>query len=151
MSFIVAGTGHRPEDCEPEEIVIEKIRRVLQEKEADIGTVITGCAAGFDLYLGTEAVRLGIPVWAARPWNTHGPRTSDVELYSQVIEGAERVVVVTGTDEYPGPWVYHKRNEWMVDNATHVMAYWSGKERGGTYACVKYARKVGKPIRNIYG
>lgn len=114
-------------------------------------TIICGLANGFDLWAGAEAVRLGYPVWAAKPWKNHGPRKSDVELYAEVIEAAEKVVVVTDVDDYPGPWVYHKRNEWMVDNAERVLAYWNGKERGGTFACIKYARKVGKPIRNIYG
>lgn len=116
-----------------------------------IDAVICGMANGFDLWAGTEFVRMGVPVWAARPWSTHGPRTDDVELYAEVITNAERVVVVTETDKYPGPWVYHKRNEWMVDNADRVLAYWSGKESGGTFACINYARKVDKKVRNIYG
>lgn len=150
--MIIALTGHREEDCISEEHVRERVRETVREIGADsITAVITGMANGFDLWGGTEFVRLGIPVWAARPWSTHGPRTSDVELYAEVIEAAERVVVVTETDEYPGPWVYHKRNEWMVDHADRVLAYWSGKERGGTYACIKYARKQDVKIRNIYG
>lgn len=149
--MIIALTGHRSEDCEPEERVRERVRSALQSTPEQVDAVICGMANGLDLWGGDEALSLGIPVWAARPCGTHGPRTSDVELYAKVIENAERVVVVTETDNYPGPWVYHKRNEWMVDNADAVLAYWSGKERGGTYACIKYARKVGKQIRNIYG
>ena len=147
--MIVCGTGHRPEDSEDEQRVRRKARDVFTTESIDI--FINGAAAGFDLWAADEALSAGIEVWTARPWSTHGPRTEDVELYARVIDGSSRVVVVTETDEYPGPWVYHKRNEWMVDNADNVLAYWSGKERGGTYACIKYARKVGKPIRNIYG
>jgi uncharacterized phage-like protein YoqJ len=149
MSIILAGTGHRPEDCESEMTVRSKISEAL--KDLCPQTVITGLAAGFDLWLGREALDLGIEVIAARPWKTHGPRIADRELYSRVLAGASRVVDVVDAESYPGPWVYHKRNEWMVDNATHLLAYWSGKTHGGTYNCVKYAMKQQIPMRNIYG
>lgn len=149
--MIIALTGHRSEDCEPEERVRERIRTALQQAPSPVTAVICGMANGVDLWGGDEALSLGIPVWAARPWATHGPRTSDVELYARIIENAERVVVVTEADDYPGPWVYQKRNEWMVDNADEVLAYWSGKKRGGTWNCIKYANKVGKEPLNCYG
>lgn len=147
--MIVALTGHRPEDCEDENIVRAKIRQALEHSGADV--VVCGMAAGVDLWGGDEALLLGIEVWAARPWKGHGPRAGDEPLYSKVIEEAGRVVNVIEQEEYPGAWCYHARNEWMVNNATHVLAYWNGKESGGTYACRRYAKKVGRPVRNIYG
>lgn len=150
--MIIALTGHRSEDCESEDIVRASVRRALQAAPG-VEAVISGMANGLDLWGADEAIGLGLPVWAARPWGTHGPRTSDTELYAKVLREAERVIVVTDTDEYPGPWVYHKRNEWMVDHATHVLAYWSGKKRGGTYACLQYASKKlpEDRIKNCYG
>lgn len=151
--MIIALTGHREEDCISEEHVRTQFRNCMSElgDGPDKPTIITGMANGFDLWAGTEAVRLGHPVWAARPWRTHQARRGDEGLYAEIVEAAERVVVVTEADEYPGPWVYLKRNEWMVDNAERVLAYWNGKQRGGTYACINYARKVQRPIRNIRG
>lgn len=146
--MIVAVTGHRPQDCEAETIVRQKFRTALRYSGADV--VISGMAAGVDLWAGDEADGLGIPIWCAKPWAGHTARKEDEELYRKLIARAEKVVNVTPFDDYPGPWVYHKRNEWMVDNATHVLAYWNGKESGGTYACRQYAKKVEKPIRNIY-
>jgi uncharacterized phage-like protein YoqJ len=43
------------------------------------------------------------------------------------------------------PWKMQKRNEWMVDEAQIGIAMWSGS-KGGTYNCVEYAQKKGKPI-----
>lgn len=149
MTFIVCGTGHRPEDSEPEPWVRTKARVKLQYNDK-VTTIITGMAAGFDLWFADEARKLGLEVWAAKPWTTHTARVEDQELYDSIIAYASKVVNVTEADSYPGPWVYHKRNEWMVDNADAVMAYWSGKEKGGTYACRQYAKKVGKPVANIY-
>lgn len=145
---IVAGTGHRSEDCEPEDIVRLKIRTKLRYTDG-IETVISGMANGYDLWLADEALKLGLEVWAARPWAGHQPRKEDRELYDRIIAGASRVVNVDESEDYKGPWQYHKRNEWMVDHADAVMAYWNGKEKGGTYACRNYAKKVGKPVANI--
>lgn len=147
--MIIAGTGHRVEDCEDEVTVRTKIREALRALQPDV--VITGMAAGYDLWLGAEARDLGIEIWCAKPWATHGPRKEDEELYHSLISTASLVHNVDSAKTYPGPWVYHKRNEWMVDHCDLLLAYWSGKEKGGTYACVKYAEKVGREMENIYG
>jgi uncharacterized phage-like protein YoqJ len=33
------------------------------------------------------------------------------------------------------------RNQWMVDHAMVVMAVWDGKQSGGTWNCIQYARQ----------
>lgn len=152
VPMIVAGTGHRPEDCEDELGVRTKARVALEYRGADI--FICGMAAGYDLWAGDEARKLGLEIWAAKPWRGHGPRKGDEELYQGIIEHASKVVNVVDQDEFPGAWCYHKRNEWMVDNCTHLMAYWNGKEKGGTFACLNYAKSLDEAvrpkIRNIY-
>ena len=144
----MAGTGHRPEDCEDEVIVRTKARTKLRYSGATV--FICGMAAGLDLWAADEARLLGIEVWAAKPWAGHTPRKGDEQLYATIIEHASKVVNVVESDEFPGAWCYHKRNEWMVDHADVVMAYWNGKESGGTFACRNYAKKVEKPVANIY-
>ena len=147
--MIIAVTGHRSEQCEDEEIVREKFRRVFESVQPDV--VICGMANGTDLWAGDEARKAGIEGWAAKPWRGHAPRNDDKELYTQIIEAASRVVNVVEEEEYPGPWAYHKRNEWMVDHSTHVLAYLNPeKKNGGTFACVKYANKVGRPVKNLW-
>lgn len=147
----IAVTGHRVEDCEPEPVVRAKLRKALSRLPVEEDhVVICGMANGVDLWAGDEALALGYEVWAAKPWTTHGPRVGDTALYAKIIENASRVVNVTESDTYPGPWCYHKRNEWMVDRADGVLAYWSGKKKGGTYACVNYANKTNTYVRNCY-
>lgn len=148
--MIVAGTGHRPEDCEPESWVRNKARVKLQYTKG-VTTFITGMAAGFDLWAADEAINLGLELWAAKPWAGHEPRKEDLELYKRVWASAKKRITVTDVAKYPGPYVYHLRNHWMVDNADVVMAYWNGKESGGTYECRKYAKEVAKkPVTNVY-
>lgn len=149
--MIIAVTGHRSEDCGADETTVRgRLREALvRAPSAEDHVVICGMANGVDLWAGDEARILGYDVWAAKPWAGHQPRRADRELYARIIAHASRVVNVVESLEYPGAWCYQKRNEWMVDHATHVLAYWSGKEKGGTYNCIKYARGK-KPIRNVY-
>lgn len=147
--MIIALTGHRSEDCEPEEIVRQKFRTAFTYATG-IEAVICGMANGVDLWAGDEARLLGLELWAAKPWAGHTARKEDEQLYAGIIEAASRVVNVNEAVNYPGPKCYHDRNHWMVDNATHVLAYLNpAAKRGGTFECVKYARGK-KPIRNIY-
>lgn len=111
-------------------------------------------ANGFDLWLGDEALSLGLEVWAARPWAGHGPRAGDEALYERVLAGASKVHVVNPSIKFPGKFCYFDRNHWMVDNADRVLAYYNGKQFGGTYECIDYAEnkaKVKKKVRNCYG
>lgn len=107
-------------------------------------------AAGFDLWAGDEALLLGIPLICAVPWRGHKPRKGDEELYERLLERAEGVHYVSEAKSYPGAYIYHERNKWMVDHSDAVMMYWSGKENGGTFACREYARSKNKKIANIY-
>lgn len=145
----VFGTGHRPEDCEDEKIVRQKIHAALLELAP--GKVITGMASGFDLFLGCEALDMGIEVIAAKPWAGHTPRRGEESQYARIIEGASEVVEVNVSATYLGPWLYHNRNQWMVDNANEGLSYWNGKKSGGTYACLKYAQTKMKKVTNCYG
>ena len=124
------------------------MRAVFDELQPS--TVIVGMANGTDLWAGDTAILMGLDVWAAKPWKGHKPRVADRELYARVIEGASRVINVDESESYKGPWLYHNRNEWMVDHADLLVAYWNGKESGGTYACRNYALTVGVPVRNVY-
>lgn len=147
--MIVAGTGHRVEGfLHPPSQVANLANNKLRLTPGVTG-FICGMANGFDLIAGSEAVDLGLEVIAAKPWTTHGPREGDEELYEKILNHATKIVNVTEADEFPGPWCYHKRNEWMVDHADVVMAYFSGQQGGGTFACLNYAKKKGKKIANI--
>lgn len=61
--MILCGTGHRPEECEPENIVRIKARVNLQRSGAEV--FICGMAAGFDLWAGSEAMDLGMDIWSS--------------------------------------------------------------------------------------
>jgi uncharacterized phage-like protein YoqJ len=46
-------------------------------------------------------------------------------------------------------WKMQKRNEWMVDRCTALIAVYNSDQTGGTRNCVEYAKKVGRRIVTI--
>lgn len=141
-------TGHRSEKIADVRRVREAVRASLIEAQPDV--VVCGMANGFDLYAGHEAVNLGFNVWCAKPWAGHKPRKGDEPLYNAITMFAEKIVDVDLSERYLGPWLYQKRNEWMVNQGTHILAYWDGSS-GGTKNCLDYNRRTKKlRVRNLY-
>lgn len=100
-------------------------------------------AAGVDLESAKAAWIFGINWWSVKPWLGHTPRVADAKDYAKAWDLAEKRFAVNDSEEYLGPWMYQRRNEWMVDNSDNaVLAVWDGTEKGGTFNCVKYARGI---------
>lgn len=151
--LIICGTGHRPEHIgQPEYEVKAAIRQALTSTNVPVDHVVSGGAAGFDLWLAEVACELGITVTIARPWKGHIFRKADIQRWAKVLRHVgTQEVAVNPSLQYPGPFCYYDRNRWMVDNSTAVLAYWDiTKQSGGTFNCVTYAGRAGKPIRNIH-
>lgn len=145
--MIIAVTGHRPEKIVHDLVAIQEAFRNTF-LEADPERILVGMASGIDLIAGIEGIKTCYPVWAIVPWKGHKPRKADEGDYQFVTHFAQKVIYVNEAEDYPGPWVYQKRNEWMVDNATNLLSYWDGSA-GGTGNCVKYAKGKIKH-RNLY-
>jgi uncharacterized phage-like protein YoqJ len=145
--MIVSITGHRPEDLPNQEWVRENLKRVIAENNVEL--LIQGMAAGVDLMSAEICMEVGTPFVCAKPWAGHTPRNADAQLYRKAVENAAEVVNVNPATEYIGAYVYHNRNQYMVDRADTVIAVWTGKKTGGTAACVRYAKSKNKRIIQI--
>lgn len=142
-------TGHRPESLLSSP---QWVRQELTQAMQDLGVtkIYQGMAAGVDLWAAGVAWKLGIPYVACRPWAGHKPRKEDHELYNWVLAHAAEIVHISDAAQYPGAWVYHARNEYMVDHAPDgVLAVWNGNDKGGTAACIKYAKRMQRRIYRI--
>lgn len=146
MAHVAAMTGHRPEKISNWVYVEHQIGMALMDNQIDV--LIQGMAAGVDLRSARVAYRNRVPFICAKPWAGHKPRVADKNDYENALTHAKSVVDVDPSQEFPGNWVYQKRNEWMVDNADMVIAVWDGTS-GGTANCVKYAQKREVPIWRI--
>jgi uncharacterized phage-like protein YoqJ len=147
--MIVAFTGHRPEKLgDNERNASEAVRKFLEQERPT--KVISGMARGVDMYAYDHAIDLGIPAIAAVPWVGHGSKWPKVhqDEYMATLERAHEVHVVCDVDDYR-PWVYQKRDEWMVDNCEMLVAVWNGEKGSGTYNTIKYAERIGRVIRYL--
>jgi uncharacterized phage-like protein YoqJ len=153
--MIIAGTGHRPDELGGFTLLAwKRLVDVATDslKQLRPSKVISGMAQGWDQALAQAAKDLEIPFIAAVPFKDQDaiwPATSK-RRYANLLNAAESIVYVCA----PGyaPEKMQARNEWMVDNSDGMVIIWNGKKHGGTWNCLEYAVKVGKPIlHNAYG
>ena len=137
-------TGHRP----------QKLRRSEKEIKADLEsaiqqaitdgytTFITGMAYGVDIWAGQIVVRLrksnpALHLIAAVPFRGFEDRWSFdwKRAYQELLEQADLVKYIC-----PGynAGAYQRRNEWMVDHSSRVIAVFNG-EPSGTKNTIDYA------------
>ena len=141
-------SGHRPEKLyatEPE------VRTWLEEKIKNavhdgFTTFISGMARGVDLWAGEAVLKLkteGLPIrlvcaspfpgfesgWA-KGWQT---------MYHDLLANADAVAFISPSYT---PYCFQKRNRWMVDRSSRLIAVYNGTS-GGTRNTIDYARKQG--------
>lgn len=114
-------------------------------------SIISGGALGFDQGLAAVAKFVHIPYTLAIPFESHGsnwPKESR-DYYQILVRSAATVVNVGGGGKSRNAQ-YLARDRWMVDNCSCLLALWDGKEEGGTWKTVAYAREKGVKIHNLY-
>jgi uncharacterized phage-like protein YoqJ len=149
--MIIAATGHRPDKLNG---YGEDARQRLRALAADYlqaeqpQTVISGMALGWDTAVAEAAIELHIPFIAAVPFVGQDRRWAPESKahYARLLEQALSVEIVS---EYPGAHSMQLRNAWMVDRGDKMCALWDGS-MGGTFNCIRYANKVGRPIDNLW-
>ena len=143
-------TGHREDKLHrtEEEIRDELKQEILKSVEEGFTTFITGMAYGVDIWAGELLKELkrknkAIRLIAAVPFKGFESRWTDRWRwrFKQVLRKADEVhVICEGYESY----AYQKRNEWMVDRASKVIAVYNG-EPSGTGNTINYAKKAGVP------
>lgn len=141
-------TGHRPQKLRRSEKEIKAdLERAIQQAITDgYTTFITGMAYGVDIWAGQIVVRLRkhnptLHLIAVVPFRGFEDRWSAdwKRAYQELMEQADLVKYVS-----PGynAGAYQRRNEWMVDHASRVIAVFNG-EPSGTKNTIDYAKKTG--------
>lgn len=168
--MIICTAGHRPDKLGGySEATSVKTLNVARQAIVELKPtkVISGMALGWDTALAVAALEASIPLIAAVPHRGFDGKwfPTSQKLYKEILEIAEEVVYV---DELEGkaalpyqvanrfmkPRVYspikmQTRNMYMVDKSDVVAALWDGST-GGTFNCLKYAEKVGRPVSNYW-
>ena len=147
-------TGHRPERLGmPESDVIFSLKEEICTALTDgFQTFISGMARGVDLWAAEIVLTLrdegaAIRLICASPYHGFENRWSQEwqERYRQVMERADLVRFICPAYSRD---CFQRRNEWMVDHSSRVIAVYSGGP-GGTRNTVEYAAKVGIKVVKI--
>ncbi|ANY67686.1 hypothetical protein BBD42_15340 [Paenibacillus sp. BIHB 4019] len=148
-------TGHRPNkiggynENNPQRRAIKQRLRteIINAILAGYDTFISGLALGIDTDAAEIVIELRetdypeIKLIGAVPFagqEKAWPSASQ-ERWRRIVERCDTVHYVS--DCGFASWKMQRRNEWMVDYASLVIAVWDGTS-GGTGNCVEYARKV---------
>ena len=144
----LAITGHRviPKDFNKEKLT--KLLITFVNKGFD--TFLVGMALGFDTVCFNCLERIktknDIKIIACVPCSSQAYKfTKDQkEEYERMLSVADEKILVS--ESYSATCMM-KRNKYMVDNASCVLAYIK-RDFGGTANTVKYAKKIGVPVVN---
>ncbi len=144
----VAFTGHRNYRGESARELELHLRRLC---EGGYRYFYSGMAEGFDLAAAEAvvALRKEFPIQLIavlpHPKQPYGFSAENRLRYAQLLEAADRVVEVASA-YHAG--CFHRRNDFLVDNASHLVAYYNGA-KGGTHYTLRRARLKGLSIKNL--
>lgn len=151
--MIIAFTGHRPQhlggfnNVEFFDQIKERIKIILHKLKPEI--CISGMAIGIDQIAAEACIDMKIPFEAAIPFIGQDKiwTKESKNKYNEILnKSIKKTIVCEG--EY-APWKMLKRDEYMVDNCDLLLSVWNGKESGGTWHTIEYAKSKGKKILNI--
>lgn len=144
-------TGHR--DLTEEQKTFVELRlmdEVAFALEDGYTRFISGFADGTDLIFAGivaiyKAARPGVTLEAAIP-NRSRLKTKD-PVFQRLLAVCDKVNVLS---EGYDPGVFDRRNRWMVDQSSRVIAVHDLRASGGTVRTMRYAEKRGLDIREIF-
>lgn len=149
---IIAFTGHRPNKLggygsHIHNRLVDLAKASIVQHKATL--VISGMALGWDTAVAEAAILLGIPFYAAIPFEgqeNRWPKLNQDKYHSLLLKASS--VKIIGLQKY-----FHKamqdRNKYMVDHCDLLLALWDGS-KGGTYNCISYARSKKKKYINLW-
>ncbi|MFR9524538.1 MAG: SLOG family protein [Rikenellaceae bacterium] len=137
--------------------ICNRLMELLEREYLDngINTFISGMALGFDLLCATVVVELKrkypeIRLVAALPFIEQADKYSEADKaqYRQLIDNADFTIAIGGYT-YTNQ-AYHDRNDFMLANASKIIAYHNGKARSGTGSTLRKAADMGIDVVNMY-
>lgn len=154
-----AFTGHRPkkfpwgyDETDPRCLALKKALTEQIAKLVDTGYTdfFSGMAEGADTWAALTVLALkkenpALKLHCVLPCERQADQwsVSARELYFSILEQADDVVYVSR--EYRKGCML-KRNRYLVDQTTCLLAVYNGEWRGGTAMTVRYARKLGREV-----
>jgi len=154
-STTIAFTGHRSNR------ILSDRETLTQEVENTITTCynrglkhfMTGMSEGFDILTAEAVLKIknlhtDIKLIAVIPFAGQARRylDEDKRRYEMILKQCDESVWVS--DRY-FTGCFHRRNDFMIDNASLVIAYYDGIKSGGTHYTVERAKSRQIPVINV--
>ena len=149
-------TGHREDKLQrSEKEVLDDLKQaIIQAINDGYTTFITGMAYGVDIWAGELVLEQrkknrSIKLIAAIPFEGFDSYWSENwrKRYGKLLKKANEVNYIC--DGYAS-FAYQRRNAWMIDRSSRVIAVYNG-EPSGTRNTINYAKKLDVPIVLIQG
>ena len=143
-------TGHRPEKLQiAEDQLCVMLREEIQKAVSDgFTSYLSGMAKGTDLIAAEIILQLRdaeprLELTCVMPFEKFGQHWKGgwTERLQNVLAKANSICYVSERYSYAA---FQKRNRWLVDHSTRVIAVYNG-EQGGTKNTIDYAKKQGVP------
>lgn len=151
----VTFTGHRfiPYDKLP--ILKVALKKVIIELYAKgYNDYYCGMAMGFDLLsaeiiLSLKTEYKGLRLIAVVPYRNQDERFSfvDKRRYHSILSRANETIVLR--EDYCQGCLL-RRNDYMLAHSNQVIAYFDGKNKGGTFYTCRNAQEKGLPVINLF-
>ncbi len=154
-----AFTGHRPksfpwryDESDPDCVLLKEVLAEQIKALADRGVTdfLSGMAQGTDLWCSEIVLDLkkkspALMLHCILPCKGQGSKwtVSVQERYHSILAQADEVIYVG--QEYSKDCML-KRNRYLVDHSSFLLAVYNGTRRSGTGATVRYAQQRGKII-----
>ena len=144
-------SGHRQEKLSksPEEVQEWLSEQIAIAISDGYSTFITGMAMGVDIWAGEIVIRMretnpDLHLIAIVPWPGFSARWNPEwrSRYETLLKSAD---LVRYTSQNYSPDIFEKRNKWMVDHSTRLIAFYNGED-GGTKDMISYAEDCGVDV-----
>ena len=146
-----AFTGHRPErlDLSEAEVIAWLEKEIGRAVEAGYTQFITGMQRGVDIWAAESVLKLKAEGKSVRLIAASAFRGMENQWdadwkkrYHRIRCSADEVLYISNK---PGRSAFFQRNNWMVDNASRLIAVYTGAP-GGTKETIKYATAQGLEV-----
>lgn len=145
-----AFTGHRTYRGEADALLCAAIRALHAR---GVSTFLSGMAEGFDLAAAEAVLALreelpGLRLICVLPYSDHPDHQKQAlrDRYRAVLLKADALVTLA-TNYYAA--CYHHRNDYLVDHASYLVAWYNGSP-GGTRYTVRRAHAAHLPVENLW-
>lgn len=153
--WAVAFTGHRKVPFGKQHEVELKLNKAIREHyQRGCRDFLCGMAIGFDMFAAEAVINLKkelphIRLITVVPYRGQCERWNILlqNKYHELLKQADRIIILS---EHYFNGCMLRRNDFMLENADHVIAFFNGKEEGSTYYTTKKAKAANKRITNTY-